>query len=79
MCIVHGCIEEVTAEIKMSVTIRLCLTPVLRSSVGSPGGLNLILYYTGYTRTDAPDEMQLKALGDEMSVRIKAVSKFYVQ
>jgi len=33
---VHGCVEEVTAEIKMSITIRLCLTPILRSSVGSP-------------------------------------------
>jgi len=48
MCIVHGCIEEVTAEIKTSVTIRLCLTPVLRSSLGSPGGLKLILLYRLY-------------------------------
>ena len=27
---------------------------------------------------DAPDEMHMKALGDEMSVKIKAVSKLYV-
>jgi len=76
---VHGCIEEVTAEIKMSVTIRLCLTPVLRSSVGSPWIEVDSIFIPGYTRTDAPDEMQLKELGDEMSIRIKAVSKFYVQ
>ena len=36
-------------------------------------------YYTSFTKMDAPDEMQLKALGDEMSVRIKVVSNLYVQ